>query len=431
MRRILPTAAAARRKRAHARKRPTVLSLFSGAGGLDVGLEAAGFDTRLCVEIDDDARKTLRTNRPDWPLADPGDIHEATPEELLRQAGLKRRQVTLLAGGPPCQPFSKSGYWSTGDSLRLLDPRATTLDAYMNVVEAALPNVLLLENVKGLAFAGKDEGLQMLKRKIREINDRNGTKYEVQVLHLNAADYGVPQVRERVFVLAHRQGLLLKLPKTTHGPGCSEDHLTAWDAIGDLDARPWPEELNPAGKWADLLPSIPEGENYLWHTPRNEADGAEPLFGWRTRFWSFLLKLAKNDLSWTIQADPGPATGPFHWRSRLLSIRELSRLQTFPDDYSIQGERRSAHRQIGNAVPCAIGELIGLEIRRQFLGQRVRRKLRLLPTRRTDCPAAETPSPVAPRYLNLRGEHADHPGTGRGPGALRRNADVPPMAVAV
>lgn len=431
MRRILPTAAAARRKTASQRRRPTVLSLFTGAGGLDLGLEAAGFDTQLCVEIDDDARKTLRANRPNWTLADPGDIHQATPEELLRQAGLKRRQVTLLAGGPPCQPFSKSGYWASGDSLRLRDPRATTLDAYLTVVEAALPKVLLLENVKGLAFAGKDEGLQMLKRKIREINGRNGTNYQVQVLHLNAADYGVPQVRERVFVLAHRDGLLLTLPKPTHGPDCTEDHLTAWDAIGHLDVRSWSEELNPAGKWADLLPSIPEGENYLWHTPRNKADGAEPLFGWRTRFWSFLLKLKKDELSWTIQADPGPATGPFHWRGRLLSVRELSRLQTFPDDYSIEGERRSAHRQIGNAVPCAIGELMGLEIRRQFLGEQVRRRLRLLPNRRTDCPTAETPSRVALRYLKLRGKHADHPGTGRGPGALRRNEDVPPMAVAV
>ena len=396
-----------------------------------MGLEAAGFDTRLCVEIDEDARETLRTNRPKWTLADPGDIHQVTPKELLRQAGLRRREVTLLAGGPPCQPFSKSGYWASGDSLRLRDPRATTLIAYLKVVEAALPKVLLLENVKGLAFDGKDEGLKLLKRKVGEINRRNLTHYRVQVLHLNAADYGVPQVRERVFILAHRDGLLLKLPAPTHGPDCAEDYLTAWDAIGDLDASSWVEELDPAGKWADLLPSIPEGENYLWHTPRNTEHGAEPLFGWRTRFWSFLLKLAKDAPSWTIQADPGPATGPFHWRSRLLSTQELSRLQTFPANYAIEGERRSAHRQIGNAVPSAIGELLGLEIRRQFLGERVRKALRLLPTRRADCPVAELPTRVPLCYLKLRAKHEDHPGTGQGPGALRRNELITTMAVAV
>jgi hypothetical protein len=99
---------------AHIRRsatRPTVLSLFTGAGGLDLGLEAAGFEARLCVEIDDDARATLGRNRPKWKLATPGDIHEHTPSDLLALAGLKPGEVDLLAGGPPCQPFSKSGYW--------------------------------------------------------------------------------------------------------------------------------------------------------------------------------------------------------------------------------------------------------------------------------------------------------------------------------
>ena len=138
--------------------------------------------------------------------------------------------------------------------------------------------------------------------------------------------------------------------------------------------KKWSSKLNPTGKWAGLLKSIPEGKNYLWHTPRGAG---EPLFGWRTRYWSFLLKLAKDRPSWTIQAAPGPATGPFHWKSRLLSIEEVARLQTFPIDYEFTGDRRSMLRQIGNAVPCAIGELLGLEIRRQLLGKHVRRHLPL------------------------------------------------------
>jgi len=133
------------RIRASSRSPKTVISLFTGAGGLDLGLEAAGFDTRLCVEIDEDARTTLRMNRPDWKIAEPGDIHRIEPTEILRQAGLKPGQTTLLAGGPPCQPFSKSGYWSRGDSGRLKDPRANTLKAYLRIVEIAMPKVFLLE----------------------------------------------------------------------------------------------------------------------------------------------------------------------------------------------------------------------------------------------------------------------------------------------
>src|SRR5262245_27823257 len=93
----------------------SVLSLFTGAGGLDLGLEAAGFEPLLCVEVDTESRETLKRNRPWWRLSDPGDIHQIKPQ-LLRQAGLKPRQLTLLVGGPPCQPFSKSMYWNTGDA---------------------------------------------------------------------------------------------------------------------------------------------------------------------------------------------------------------------------------------------------------------------------------------------------------------------------
>jgi DNA (cytosine-5)-methyltransferase 1 len=399
-----------------------VLSLFTGSGGLDLGLEAAGFEPILCVEIDKESRETLKRNRPGWRLSVPGDIHQLEPGQLLHQAALKPRQLTLLAGGPPCQPFSKSMYWSTGDAPRLRDPRAKTLHAYLDVVEATLPQVLMLENVKGLAFDGKDEGLRLLERGLRKINSKYSASYVPQVITINAADYGVPQVRERIFVLASIDGRQIEMPEPTHGDGTKkEPFLTAWDAIGELDFDAWPTELNASGRWARLLPSIPEGQNYLWHTPRNAgSDGGEPLFGWRTRFWSFLLKLAKAQPSWTIQAQPGPATGPFHWKSRLLSIDELARLQTFPRGYKIFGSRRSAHCQVGNAVPSAIGELIGLEVRRQIFGECVRHNLRLLPQRRQDRPPPEIVASVSREYLKLRAEHREHPGAGLGPAARRR-----------
>lgn len=409
-----------------------VLSLFSGAGGLDLGLEAAGFDVALCVEIDADSRETLVSNRPKWKLAEPGDVHQLTPQQVMRQAGLKRRELTLLAGGPPCQPFSKSGYWVNGDAARLSDPRASTLGAYLALVEATLPEVVLLENVKGLAYDNKDEGLQLLKDELTRINKEQKTQYRPSVIVLNAAEYGVPQTRERVFVIAHREGVVFEAPPKTHtapealGDDSSlEPFLTAWDAIGDLDTETWDEDLNARGKWADLLPSVPEGENYQWHTDR--MDG-EPLFGWRTRFWSFLLKLAKDRPSWTIQAQPGPSTGPFHWKSRQLSNRELARLQTFPDDYEFVGERRSVQRQIGNAVPPAIGEILGREIRRQLLGGRPRRAISLLPERRHDRPEPEPVAPVPKKFLKRRGPHKAHPGTGKGPGAQRRVQEEQPHA---
>src|SRR5882724_9923702 len=306
----------------------TLLSLFTGAGGLDLGLEAAGFRTLLCVESDETCHITLKRNRPQWKLAEPSNIFNLTPAELMKQAGLAPRELDLLAGGPPCQPFSKASYWHRGDSGRLKDPRAKTLDAYMRVVAALLPKVLLLENVDGIQFDKKSEGLDLLRSRLRSINRKYHTSYLPVVFQVNAADYGVPQARKRVFLIAARDGKVLEPPKPTHGPNGESCFITAWDAIGDLDAPVWDSVLAVKGNWADLLRSIPEGHNYLWHTDRG---GGKSIFGFRRRYWSFLLKLAKNRPSWTIPASPGPATGPFHWRSRLLSVRELARLQTFPD----------------------------------------------------------------------------------------------------
>lgn len=405
----------------------TLISLFSGAGGLDIGLAESGFTTRLCIEIDEDAKNTIRTNHPNWTIAEPGDIHSITPSQILAQAGLKPKELTLLAGGPPCQPFSKSGYWATGDAARLNDPRSNTLAAYLDVAKSVLPQILLLENVKGINFKKKNEGMEYLLSGLEAINQATDSKYQPQVIVLNAADYGVPQLRERVFIIAHREGKKFNLPKPTHlstdklEPGSEiQSHRTAWDAIGELDKAEWPEELNAKGKWGELLPSIPEGKNYQWHTERM---GGKPIFGWRTRFWSFLLKLSKDQPSWTIQAQPGPATGPFHWKGRQLSIRELARIQTFPDHIDFSGGRRSAIKQIGNAVPPAIGELFGLEFRRQFFDEKVRRTLKLIPKKSPDCPNPERRRPVPKKYLELVGEYKEHPGTGKGPGAVKREID--------
>ena len=135
------------------------------------------------------------------------------------------------------------------------------------------------------------------------------------------------------------------------------------------------------------------------------------------------MKLAKKLPAWTLQAQPGPAIGPFHWRNRRLSTREMCRLQTMPDDYTVPGNLRTAQRLLGNAVPSALAEILGLEIRRQlFREQAVPETPTLVPRRAPNCPPAEAVAPVPRKYRHIVGRHAPHPGTGLGPAARRRAA---------
>ena len=401
---------------------PTVISLFSGAGGLDYGLEAAGFETRVCIDNDPEAVATLSENR-DWPIIAES-IFDVPADRILSEAALDVGDADLVVGGPPCQPFSKAGYWARGDSLRLEDPRAFTLVAFMRVVAAALPRVVLFENVRGFAYRGKSEAREFMDREFRRINAMHETAYVPVAETIQAADYGVPQLRERFLLVAARDGARLMFPTTTHsgarqgGPGDQlSQHRTAWDAIGDLGNQRT-SDLEMRGKWADLLPSIPEGHNYLFHTDRG---GGTPLFGWRRRYWSFLLKLAKDRPSWTIPAQPGPAVGPFHWENRRLSVREMARIQTFPDDVDVIGGLSSAQRQIGNAVPSLLAETIGRALREQLLDRvRLEGEPALAVRAGEPVPPPGPTRPVPHHYRGLAGHDSAHPGTGMGRGALRR-----------
>lgn len=403
------------------------VSLYTGVGGLDFGFEAAGFETTVALDLDRVACCTIRLNRA-WPLIE-GDIAAASSRAIMDTAGLRPGDPDVLIGGPPCQPFSKSGYWATGDAKRLDDPRSGTLGQYLRVLRDTLPRTFLLENVLGLAYAGKSEGLQLIERGIEAINHATGTNYTIAVKALNAADYGVPQIRERVFVIGDREGRKLRFPERTHTPvrrldaGDSvEAYRTSWDALADLPHSPNDPGVTMSGKWADLLPTIPEGQNYLWHTVRG---GGEPLFGWRTRYWSFLLKLAKSQPSWTIQAQPGPATGPFHWDNRKLTAAEMGRLQTFPDGIFFDCGRGDAQRLIGNAVPSALAEMLAREIKIQLLGgTRTELPLSLIPPARNSPPPPEPLRILPKKYRALIGEHAQHPGEGKGHRASRRMTEA-------
>ena len=393
-----------------------VLSLYTGAGGLDFGVEAAGFETAVALEFDKAACRSLRANRT-WPVIE-ADIHSTTSKQILQSGGLKTGDADLLIGGPPCQPFSKSGYWARGDSLRLDDPRADTINAYLRVLRDTQPRTFLLENVPGIAYKGKMEALDRILAGLEQINRETGSNYSASWQIVSAADYGVPQMRERFVMVGSRDGSDFEFPKPTHGHE-AQPHHTTWDALGDLPSAPNEPNLAMGGKWADLLPTIPEGQNYLWHTDRG---GGSPLFGWRRRYWSFLLKLAKDRPSWTIQAQPGSATGPFHWSNRKLSSRELCRLQTFPDDVAIEGSRQDIQRLIGNAVPSPLAEVIGREIDKQLLGgKKTGRKLKLEPPFRGKPPTPEKPLKLPAKFRELIGDHEAHPGDGLGYAAQRRN----------
>ena len=400
------------------------LSLYTGVGGLDFGFEAAGYETACAVEMDPVSCRTLRLNR-DWSVIE-RDIHAVTSKEILKAAALKAGEPDILIGGPPCQPFSKSGYWARGDALRLDDPRADTLTAYLRVLRDTQPKTFLLENVSGLAYKGKSEGLDRILSGIEQINRETGTRYAPVWKLIDAASYGVPQHRERVFIVGSRDGKPFHFPQATHGDQGdllagvqTEPYRTTWDALGDLPERSIDPALNLTGKWAGLLPSIPEGENYLWHTPRG---GGLSLFGWRTRYWSFLLKLAKDRPSWTIQAQPGPATGPFHWANRRLSAEELCRLQTFPEGLKFDSGRNEIQRMLGDAVPSLVAEVIGRAIKTQLLDKAVKGKPKLLPQRRSKTPKSERVTEVPLNYRRLIADHAEHPGEGLGNRARERAA---------
>lgn len=397
-----------------------IISLFSGIGGLDFGFEQAGFETRVALEFNRHACQAMRLNRPSWEVIEE-DINLVSSEILLSRAGLTVGEADVLIGGPPCQPFSKSGYWARGDALRLDDPRADTLTAYLRILRDTQPKAFLLENVFGLAYQGKDEGLRYILDGIKQINQDTGSCYEVTWQVINCASYGVPQLRERVFMVGARSGKKFRFPDPTHGPqqelgqdffDTREPYRTAWDAIGDLSALELTEEgLRVGGKWGDLLPSIPEGENYLWHTDRS---GGKPLFGWRTRFWSFLLKLSKKLPSWTIQAQPGSAVGPFHWTNRRLTFAELCRLQTFPDGLALDCGRTEMQRMLGNAVPSLVAEVVAKAIKAQLLNLPIDSHFRLLPPKRTPVPPPEPLQPLLEKYEQFIGVHEAHPGTGLG-----------------
>jgi DNA (cytosine-5)-methyltransferase 1 len=350
----------------------SAISLFSGAGGLDLGAELAGFATRAAVESSQTARETMLANaekhfpqlRPEAVL---DDVLDLEPPDLLERAKLRTADVDLLIGGPPCTPFSKSGYWLEYKRAGA-DPKASLLDEYVKVLAGTQPRAFVMENVYGLAYRNQNRPVLN-----RFLAGARAAGYAVDYRILLAADYGVPQLRQRMFCVGVRSDLLdippdfwrFNWPEPTHsGPhetrtGWDESlppHVTAGEALAGLEKNPPEPEEVVSGTYAEELRAVPPGENYLFWT--EERGHPEPRFKWRSRYWSFLLKLAPDRPSPTIQGQPGPWVGPFHWESRRLRVNELKRLMAFPEDFVVLGSRREQQLQLGNAVPPRLGAVV-------------------------------------------------------------------------
>lgn len=354
------------------------ISLFSGAGGLDLGCEMAGFATRAVIEFNDIARRTLLANTSRFlqdltPANVFDDIVGIDYEAVLDAAHLAPGEASLVHGGPPCTPFSKSGYWlaykRAGD-----DPKASLLDNYVEALRAIKPKAFLMENVFGLAYQNQNRAV--LNRFIAGVRAA-GYSFDSNILL--AADYGVPQLRQRLICVGIRSDLLDVAPELWRfdWPGATHTGPHERRVVGDPDLKPHvstgaafagltPAE-NPAeteevvtGTYAADLRLVPAGENYLFFT--KERGHPEPRFRWRSRYWSFLLKLHPDRPSPTIQGQPGPWVGPFHWESRRLRVAELKRLMTFPDEYIVCGSRREQQLQLGNAVPPLLAKTVAARV---------------------------------------------------------------------
>lgn len=356
-----------------------VVSLFSGAGGLDLAVDrvaepplanSSAFPRgplRIAVATDyaEQALQTLALNLPHAKTV-AGDLRNTSTRELLDAGGMSVGDAALVVGGPPCTPFSKSGFW-LAEKRESRDPNASLLEEYVRVVAESRPEAFVLENVQALTYKTHRAHFDRLLAALTELG------YNPQWRVLLAADYGVPQLRKRVFIVGRRDGKAFRFPAPTHA-GPSETsrrwdtnklpHLTTAEAFGGLQSEPEPGEL-VEGQFGELAAEVPAGQNYLWHTDRY---GGRDVFKWRSRYWTFLLRIDPSKPSSTVQAQPGPYVGPFHWenllnasgepRARRLRIPEMLRLMTFPDGFTVIGTRAEVQRQIGNAVPLELGKAV-------------------------------------------------------------------------
>lgn len=331
------------------------ISLFSGAMGLDLGLEKAGIHINICQDFDASCYKTMLINgKPGMT----GDIREIESETILHMAHLKRGEAFLLCGGPPCQPFS-----TAGKRLGINDPRGSLFMDYVRMVDETRPRFFVFENVKGLTSISVDTNgapggvLDIILSEFQRIGYK--TVYGV----LDAVNYGVPQFRERMIIIGSRdnENIFLPYPSHTQRHQCpSMRWRTLGDTIRDLQDNPgacthFSEER------LRYLRMVPEGGN--WKDLPIELQRAAMGGAWKSGGGKvgFYRRLSYSQPSPTVVTSPvQKATMMCHpTKDRPLSVKEYARIQQFPENWKIIGTVSNQYKQIGNAVPVGLAEAVG------------------------------------------------------------------------
>lgn len=329
-----------------------IVSLFSGCGGLDLGFKKAGFHAVLATDVWNTACKSLELN----------DIADTILCEDIRKIDFTqyKGKVDVVIGGPPCPPYSQTRHYLTEKVGGFQDEKAGfAVPEYFRAIEEISPKAFVFENVDGFTFKTYKEPMEFVK-------ERAGTLgYNITYRVVNAANYGVPQTRKRFICVGLKKEIgTFEFPCETHsekGESGTNKWVTCGDVLADFD-NITEEEKNqrPGSKDYDLLCQVPPGDNYLFFTEKRGCKN--PLFKWKSRYWTFLLKLTPDRPSWTIQASFSNNQGPFHWRNRFLRIEEIKRIQTFDDSYKLYGDTKEQWRQVGNAVPVLLAQVIATQL---------------------------------------------------------------------
>jgi len=353
-------------------KKPIALSFFSGAMGCDIGLEKAGFEIILACEFDKTCKETIVLNKPELTVLN--DINAYTSEEIMQSVGKKLGdEIDLIIGGPPCQAFS-----TAGKRQGFNDTRG---NAFLTFIDHALeiqPKYFVIENVRGLLScplehrSHQDRGLccPPLSPKERPggalmhiVTRLQSAGYGVTFNLYNAANFGSPQIRERVVITCSRDGGKLPFLTPTHSEN-GEFNLPKWktlkEALSGLDPKAG-QFIKFSEKRLKYYRLLSEGQ-YWKHLPeilQKEALGKSYYSGGGKT--GFFRRLDWNKPSPTLVTHPAmPATDLAHPEElRPLSIEEYKRIQEFPDDWQIAGSIIDQYRQIGNAVPISLGYAIG------------------------------------------------------------------------
>jgi len=362
----------------------TVISIFSGGMGLDVGLEQTGrYDLLAAVEVDPIFCETIRVNRDAGRIGSPDtrvyniDIRNLDPQTLLDDLGLKAGELDLLVGGPPCQAFSTSGRRQSVE-----DRRGTLLWDFIRFVEVLQPKFFLMENVRGLVsaalrhrpisdrperggkpLAADEQPGSVLRQFAADLSAQGGSRYRVDAFEVNAANYGAAQIRERLLCIGNRMGHVVEFPEPTHGAeaGSSERRFTTLgDVIGTL-AETRPEVLDFSPRKKSFLRMVPPGGNWRSLPEEIQRESMGRAFhakGGRSGWWR---RLSMDLPCPTIVTMPNHAsTSLCHpTEVRALSVRECALIQGFPHDWSFAGRTQDKYVQIGNAVPTVLGRVAG------------------------------------------------------------------------